>query len=1222
MNDYSIKEFLSFKGKDDKKERRDLADTVFSWTLNDIFNRNLYKNKIQKIPKIFTTFEEYVNYFTIPLMEETRADMCSALEGFSHAPYIEICRLDHAKDHSYKISVSNPVKEKNSRENYEPKEADIVILSKEKPKHISDLSPNGWRYTVAIISKGGKDGAMSDNDAIIRSVMEDDMLSASSVQSVPNKDIVDTFSRWNLNDSQMNAIIDCASATEQLTSSLKLIWGPPGTGKTNTISMLLTLMLIKNCRTVTCAPTNTAVVEVASRLLRLVEDSSDLFQSDIVLFGNRDRMRIDGNLSKIFLEDRVGRLFECFMPHTGIRHCINSMIDIFKNCDRHYEEVMEDNLCRETTQKSREVMDDKCTDVVADDAGKGLISLTEYVKTQFDALAKDLKYFIEIYLDDFPRALISKKALGEMHDTKILLQIMEDLLQHDSSDDRMKIQLKIDVLSPPPITSLASLQDFVTRKSFSFYHLVYARDLFLEKLQLLSGHLSIPDEFNKHGVEELVLQHVHSVLCTASSSFKLHGVDMKHGPLEVLVVDEAAQLKESESLIPLLLPGIKHVVLIGDEYQLPALVKSKISDEADFGRSVFERLSSLGYSKHLLDVQYRMHPTISKFPVSNFYNNRISDGPNVTSLAYEKKYLPGKIYGTYSFIDVEQGKETTDKHGKSLRNPIEAAAVVHIVEKLFKESVNLRQNLVVGVVSPYNAQVKLIQEKLGKTYDLHDRFKVKLRSIDGFQGGEEDIILFSTVRSNSTGSIGFLSNINRTNVALTRAKSFKEVFDNLYNSQTVFHGVATNFSFGKVTGSKTSPPHPPIPPKVKPLVTNVKSRIAPLLPTPPLSILSLNLLHSPSILKKLEKHVPMTFYPASSLLPDKVPGIQEKAISGHSRSACKLSMRCLGCYKFGHDIKTCTLLSPISNFHVQKPCTTLNPVPKGPELPPLELSCAVVNSSQGSKLLLNDHSRSPVQQKIGGASLLRFWEHRISSFLTGDFPILPDIAAISFSIAISKPPLVLSAFNVPLLLKGFNFQRSGLDCQQLLPPLSFAPALSQQLMLEPTPSDQILEDSPTLNDSLIPGFFNDSDQEFPPPGFSLSLWAESQIESPIFVPPLAIQSPSFSEDLTAQLHLTQPKTPVNKSVQKPVPRRSERLREKLSGPYKDVVSKAQKVQYNAEVSSKGKKFNLNSKKSLPDFKKQKGPIYCEQAEAIVNAGGVELSEELLASLVEAGIVSR
>jgi superfamily I DNA and/or RNA helicase len=86
------------------------------------------------------------------------------------------------------------------------------------------------------------------------------------------------------------------------------------------------------------------------------------------------------------------------------------------------------------------------------------------------------------------------------------------------------------------------------------------------------------------------------------------------------------------------------------------------------------------------------------------------------------------------------------------------------------ESFNLGHNLTVGVVSPYNAQVKLIQEKLGETYDMYEGFKVKVRSIDGFQGGEEDIIIFSTVRCNNTGYVGFLSNINRTNVALTRAK--------------------------------------------------------------------------------------------------------------------------------------------------------------------------------------------------------------------------------------------------------------------------------------------------------------------------------------------------------------------------------------------------------------------------------------------------------------------
>ncbi|KAJ4798925.1 P-loop containing nucleoside triphosphate hydrolases superfamily protein [Rhynchospora pubera] len=719
-------------------------------------------------------------------MEETRADMCSALEGFSNAPYIEILRVHHAKDKSYNILVANPVKGKNSRETYVPKEADVVVLSKEIPNHISDLSRNGWRYTVAVIRKVGEEGSqLSDNDAIIKvshafsfdldfetnqlkeplfavflfniltnnriwkmldsefeisnsiirkvfsyssvGVREDNILPKVSgvLQNASQKEIVDIFLRWNLNDSQLNAILDCASSMEQLTSSLKLIWGPPGTGKTKTISMLLYLMLIKNCRTVTCAPTNTAVVEVAARLLNLVEDSSDLFQSDIALFGNKDRMRIDGGLSKIFLEDRVGRLLECFMPHTGIQHCISTMIDIFQNCELQYELYInnikviddgckemyyecQDDLGREVIEDvSREVMDDKCTEVTADAGCSEVMSLTEYVKTRFVVVARDLKYFIVVFLNDFPRALISQKALREMHETLKLLEIMEDLMYNSSNADRIiEMQLKTEVLSTPAISSIGNLKNVIARSSISFFHLVLARDLFLEKLRFLSGRLSIPKTIERRSIEHFVLQHVRSVLCTASSSFKLHRVNMINRPLEVVVVDEAAQLKESESLIPLQLPGIKHAVLIGDEFQLPALVKSKISEEAYFGRSLFERLSSLGCKS-----------------------------------AYSG------------------------------------------------------QNITLGVVSPYNAQVKLIQEKLGETYDSYEGFKVKVRSIDGFQGGEEDVIIFSTVRSNTTGNVGFLSNINRTNVALTRAKHCLYIIGNattLSKSKSVWKKIVSD----------------------------------------------------------------------------------------------------------------------------------------------------------------------------------------------------------------------------------------------------------------------------------------------------------------------------------------------------------------------------------------------------------------------------------------------
>ena len=81
-----------------------------------------------------------------------------------------------------------------------------------------------------------------------------------------------------------------------------------------------------------------------------------------------------------------------------------------------------------------------------------------------------------------------------------------------------------------------------------------------------------------------------------------------------------------------------------------------------------------------------------------------------------------------------------------------------------------KKTLTIGVVSPYNAQVFSIQEKLANKYEKLDGFSVKVKSIDGFQGGEEDIIILSTVRSNSYGSVGFISSPQRTNVALTRAR--------------------------------------------------------------------------------------------------------------------------------------------------------------------------------------------------------------------------------------------------------------------------------------------------------------------------------------------------------------------------------------------------------------------------------------------------------------------
>ncbi|GJQ99903.1 UvrD-like helicase, ATP-binding domain, P-loop containing nucleoside triphosphate hydrolase [Tanacetum coccineum] len=114
------------------------------------------------------------------------------------------------------------------------------------------------------------------------------------------------------------------------------------------------------------------------------------------------------------------------------------------------------------------------------------------------------------------------------------------------------------------------------------------------------------------------------------------------------------------------------------------------------------------------------------------------------------------MFGSYSFINVIGGKEEKDDDGRSRRNMVEVA-------------IDSQKKLTIGVISPYAAQVASIQEKLDHKYEKLDGFSVKVKSIDGFQGGEEDVIILSTVRFNIHRYLGFISSLQRTNVALTRA---------------------------------------------------------------------------------------------------------------------------------------------------------------------------------------------------------------------------------------------------------------------------------------------------------------------------------------------------------------------------------------------------------------------------------------------------------------------
>ncbi|KAE8654735.1 ATP-dependent zinc metalloprotease FtsH-like [Hibiscus syriacus] len=173
------------------------------------------------------------------------------------------------------------------------------------------------------------------------------------------------------------------------------------------------------------------------------------------------------------------------------------------------------------------------------------------------------------------------------------------------------------------------------------------------------------------------------------------------------------------------LPGIAHAFLIGDEWQLPATVRSNVSSEAGFGRSLFQRLTTLGHSNHLLNIQYRMYPSISCFPNARLYDYQILDAAGVKQKSYEKHYLQWPMFGPYSFINVS-GREAKDDLGRSRRNMVEVAVVQMLVQTLFKAWSSSSERLSIGILSPYAAQVVVIQEKPGKKYEKSDNFEVKV----------------------------------------------------------------------------------------------------------------------------------------------------------------------------------------------------------------------------------------------------------------------------------------------------------------------------------------------------------------------------------------------------------------------------------------------------------------------------------------------------------------
>jgi ATP-dependent RNA/DNA helicase IGHMBP2 len=234
-------------------------------------------------------------------------------------------------------------------------------------------------------------------------------------------------------------------------------------------------------------------------------------------------------------------------------------------------------------------------------------------------------------------------------------------------------------------------------------------------------------------------------------------------------IDEAGQALEPACWIPIL--RSERIIFAGDHLQLPPTIKSNEAARAGLSQTLFEK----GIEKHpgqssMLQVQYRMHEDIMKFSSQYFYKDELIADASVKHELLRPNQAPVEFIDTAGAGHAEE----QDKETLSRFNHEEAQVLIRRVEKLVEE-VGIEewaeQKITLGIITPYRAQVDYIL-KLTEASSILEPLHglISINTVDAFQGQERDVIAISFVRSNDKGEVGFLSDIRRTNVAMTRAR--------------------------------------------------------------------------------------------------------------------------------------------------------------------------------------------------------------------------------------------------------------------------------------------------------------------------------------------------------------------------------------------------------------------------------------------------------------------
>lgn len=281
-----------------------------------------------------------------------------------------------------------------------------------------------------------------------------------------------------------------------------------------------------------------------------------------------------------------------------------------------------------------------------------------------------------------------------------------------------------------------------------------------ERRTVLAEAKSLNGDARRHlrGVQDAILSQA-SVICATAS-----GADMaliRDLEFDVCVLDEATQTPDPIALVAA--QRAPKLVLAGDPRQLPPTVIDLEAEAAGLGKTFFERLESHAV---MLDTQHRMHRAIMRFPSEQFYHGALVAAPEVATHTLGDLGVADDPLrdGPLVFVDTA-GKgfdELLSPDDPSTANPGQAERTANEVRRLLSRGLHAKD---IAVITPYDAQVRLLKKWLPID-------GLEIGTVDGFQGREKEAVIIDLVRSNEQGEIGFVGDVRRLNVAMTRARRF------------------------------------------------------------------------------------------------------------------------------------------------------------------------------------------------------------------------------------------------------------------------------------------------------------------------------------------------------------------------------------------------------------------------------------------------------------------